>query len=361
MVSTIHEPNEAFVKLDDSEAASIRVALEGIEYDPGGGVEYLSTLRKAVYSRFPDRLIRLLEALKESSGSHAPYLVVDNLPIDGNITGSPSFHETGATFKAGVLSENLLSAIGAVIAEPYSIYHEGRELINNLTPHLHTARDYTGLGSLVELDFHTENAAQAHMPYGDTSPIALILLGIRQQAGDGEPETHLSDARKALALLDDSDIRYLRERHFIIRVPYRWRGTASGPQDNTELCSIVSGPAEAPRVTVAFYPDMVLPVNQNARTALDHFYQAVKSVSVGVKITPGRLVYINNRFALHSRDRFSPTFDENGRANRWVQRIFLASNLWNYRVFDRTLARVFDPSCLGRDDTRPGQHTSVAA
>ena len=84
-------------------------------------------------------------------------------------------------------------------------------------------------------------------------------------------------------------------------------------------------------------------------------------MSVGVKIAPGRLVYINNRFARHSRDRFSPTFDENGRANRWVQRIFLASNLWNYRVFDRTLARVFDPSCLGRDDTRPGQHTSVAA
>ncbi|CAE6868126.1 hypothetical protein R75461_08410 [Paraburkholderia nemoris] len=340
--------DEAYVKLDDPEAASIRAALAGIDYDPGGGPEYIATLRKAFYSSFPDRMIRLFETLKESSGTNVPYLIVDNLPIDDNVTGSPSFNETGAAFKAGVLSENLLSAIGAAIAEPYSIYHEGRELINNLTPHLHKASEYTGLGSLVELDFHTENAAQAHMPNGDTSPIALILLGIRQQSGGGEPETHLSDARKALSLLSDDDIRYLRGRHFIIRVPYRWRGTTSRPQDNTDLCSIVSGPAEAPRITVAFYPDMVLPVNQNARVALDNFYRAIKSVSVGMKITPGRLVYINNRFSLHSRDKFSPTFDENGRANRWVQRVFLAPNLWNYRMFDRTLARVFDPSSLNK-------------
>jgi L-asparagine oxygenase len=358
MVLNVFDENEPFLKLDDSEAASIRAALAGIEYDPGGGAEYLATLRKAVYSRFPDRMIRLLEALKESSGFHIPYLVVDNLPIDGNVTGSPSFHETGAAFKEGVLSENLLSAIGAVIAEPYSIYHEGRELINNLTPHLRNARDYTGLGSLVELDFHTENAAQAHMPYGDTSPIALLLLGIRRQSGDDEPETHLADSRQALSLLSDDDIRYLRERHFIIRVPYRWRGTMSGPQDNTDLCSIVSGPATAPRITVAFYPDMVLPVNQNARTALENFYQAIKSVSFGVRITPGRLVYINNRFALHSRDKFSPTFDQNGRANRWVQRIFLAPNLWNYRVFDRTLERIFDPGSLSRAGSLPETQTA---
>ena len=71
-----------------------------------------------------------------------------------------------------MLSENLLAALGAVIGEPYSISHEGLELVNNLAPHKHTRHEYRGLRSEVELDFHIENAAQAFMPEGDASPPA---------------------------------------------------------------------------------------------------------------------------------------------------------------------------------------------
>jgi L-asparagine oxygenase len=347
----IHEAAPAVVEVSEEEALQLRRALQGIAYDPSGSAAYVSSVRRAAYAGFPDRLLRIFDSLKSGAYSH---LVVENLPIDEHVHGSPRFEQTGAQYKAGVLSENLLVAIGAVIAEPYSIFHEGRELVNNLTPHRHAAREYTGLGSDVELDFHTENAAQAHMPEGDTSPLALLLLGIRGEPGGTGPLTRVADARAALRLLDAQDIASLRGNNFVIRVPYRWRGSAPRPRDNTDLRPLVTGPAEAPRITAAFYPDMVLPVNQAARTALDSFYRAIKQVCVGIDISPGRLVIINNLFTLHSRDRFSPRYDENDCAYRWLQRIFVAPTLWNFRAFRHRGERVFDPSDLYAE-TLPAQ------
>ena len=333
------------IVLTADESACIREAFRGHDYDPGGSSTYLSSLRRTAYASFPDRVLSAIERAKRPAGDALGSILIDNLPIDAAVTGSPRFVETGRPFKQGVLSENVLAALGAITGEPYSIAHEGRELVNNLTPHKETAHEFTGLGSEVELDFHIENAAQAHMPEGDTSPFALLLLGVRAEP-DGGPLTRVADCRRALALMSDEDIDYLYGKHYIIRVPYRWRGATPTPRDNTDLSPILSGPHDSPRVTVAFYPDMVLAANARAKQALDNLYQAIRNVSFGVQVIPGRLLLINNSFTLHSRDRFQPQFDDQGRAYRWVQRVFVARNLWNFRSFTPVEERVFDPKLL---------------
>ncbi|HHT8996312.1 TauD/TfdA family dioxygenase [Burkholderia cenocepacia] len=333
------------IALTAVESAHIRTTLGALDYDPAGGAGYISAVRKLAYNAFPDRVVDAFDRAKAPTADAHGSIEIDNLPIDDGVTGSPRFEETGRSFKAGVLSENVLVALSTLAGEPYSIAHEGRELVNNLTPHKATARDYTGLGSEVELDFHIENAAQAHMPEGDTSPFALLLLGVRSEAGGG-PYTRLADARRALQLLSPDDVAQLYGEHYIIRVPYRWRGAAPTPRDNTDLSAVLSGPLDAPRVTVAFYPDMVLAVNPRAQEALANLYRAVREVSFGVQVSPGKLVLINNHFTLHSRDRFDPQYDENDRAFRWVQRVFVARSLWNFRAFTPLQARVFDPKAL---------------
>lgn len=157
----------------------------------------------------------------------------------------------------------------------------------------------------------------------------------------------MADSRKALKLLDSEDIETLCDKNYIIRLPYRWRGAFAGGRENTELSPVISGSLDLPRLTVAFYPDMVLPVNDRAKKAFNRLYQALKSISIGIDITPGKLVYIDNRFALHAREKFSPTYDQNERPYRWVQRLFITSTLWNFRAFSCTHAggRVFNP-CL---------------
>lgn len=330
------------VNLTDDEVNEISEGLSHIEYDPNGNEQYITKIRIAAYKFFPKKILEILEEQRSSRNNH-PFVVFNNLPIDDHVIGSPSHSETGSRYKSGHLSENVICAFGAIIGEPYSIHFEGPELVNNLTPHKNFKQDYTGLGSEVELDLHIENAALKFMSDDDCSPMGMLLLGVRRDPLNVGPKTYVADARKALRLLSESDIQNLRDKNFIIRLPYRWRGVFC-KSENTSLCPVITGPASEPRMSAAFYPDMVLPVNEKGRNAFNALYEALKAISIGITITPRKLVYIDNRFAFHSREKFSATYDENGFPYRWVQRLFLTSNLWNFREFGRKGERVFDPT-----------------
>ncbi|POA50079.1 oxygenase [Pseudomonas sp. MPR-ANC1] len=325
-------------RLTSAEHEAIRNAFVDICYEPTGGRNYIQTIRTTAYRAFSERLLEKLESLKSDDAS---FCVFENLPVDETF-GSPQHDADSLGFKNGYVSENVLVAFGSLIAEPYSIGHEGPKLVNDLVPHPEAATEYTGNGSEVELDLHTENAFQTYDSRGDTSPLALLLLGVRSDPHTEGPKTWVADAREALKALTDSEIKLLYGKHFIIRQPYRWRNTDEQSSE-TRLFPILSGPITLPRVTAAFYPDMVIPVDDAAKKAYAKFYDALKQVAHGTDIQPGRLVYVNNRFTLHSRDKFTPGFDANGHAWRWVQRLFLTNNLWNFRSFKKDGARIFSP------------------
>jgi len=345
--------NTQIFVLSEREKERIATVLSRHIYHPSGDDIYVNEMRIQAFKYFPERFLAKLLELSGNAALSTPYIIVHNLPVDTEITGSPSFYETGSQFKNGTLTENLLTAVGAVIGEPYSIAHEGQELVNNLTPHLEHSNEFTGLGSQVELDFHIENAAQHYLSTGDISPLALILLGIRSQAGVPGPLTRLADSRLALAQLDQDDLHTLSSPSFVIRVPYRWRNATPTPQENTGLVPLISGAVGQPRVTVAFYPDMVLPINKTATAAFRRFYDAIKEVAIGVEISPGCMVIINNKFTLHSRDAFTPQFDENKRAYRWIQRVFVSESLWNFRGYSRIGSRIFEPKIILSESTAP--------
>lgn len=107
---------------------------------------------------------------------------------------------------------------------------------------------------------------------------------------------------------------------------------------------MLSGVANLLRVNAVFYPDMIVSLTEEAQKALDRFYVALKSVVLKIAITPGRLVYVDNRIALHSRDKFTARYDENKCAYRWLQRLFIMSDLWSLRNFSKVGDRVFNPN-----------------
>jgi L-asparagine oxygenase len=180
MLETSQQENPDYpeITLNPDEASSIKNGLSSISYDPYGGDSYISAIRTAAYRCIPQRILDILEKQK-SIKYLSPYFILNNLPIDTNINGSPSFTETGHMFKSGCLSENIICAIGAIIGEPYSIYFEGRELVNNLTPQKSSKYDYTGLGSEVELDLHIENSALRYISQDDCSPRGM-KQGVRR-------------------------------------------------------------------------------------------------------------------------------------------------------------------------------------
>jgi L-asparagine oxygenase len=278
---------------------------------------------------------------QRSIDSLASAIVINNVPIDESIYGSPGFDQTGRLFKSGTLSENIITAFAALLGEPYSIYFEGRELVNNLTPQVQNQFDYTGLGSEVELDFHVENAALQYISEDDYSPSGIFFLGIRVDENREPARTLIADTRKALKQLSSADLNILSAENFYLNLPYRWREIFS--HDAMVKCPVIKGTLNKPRVSVAFYSNMILPINHAAKIALAHFHQAVKETSEVIQITPGKLIYVDNRFTLHARERFTPTYDSQGCPYRWIQRVFVSPSLWAFRNFQTVGGRVFFP------------------
>ncbi|WP_273722932.1 hypothetical protein [Bartonella sp. AU18XJBT] len=185
-----------------------------------GGIEYSVELKKIAFSLLPHRILAILMNQKMSI-TPRPYLVFENLPIDRKINTSPNPYNLDASCKSGYISENLIMMFSLLIGEPYSIKFEGEHIVNNLVPLEDNKKDYTGLGSEVELDFHIENAALKFIKGLNLSPKGILLTGVRNDV-DG-PLTRISDARLALKLLSEEDLGSLRDNLYIINVPYRWR------------------------------------------------------------------------------------------------------------------------------------------
>ncbi len=326
------------ITLTDKERLNIAEGLSDIKYDPNGNDNYICDVRISAYRFFPERVLKIFEKEKASCNP-SPCIVINNLPIDDKISGSPSFEETGLSYKSGTLSENTIIAVSLLLGEPYSVKFEGLELVNNIVPHKNHLDKYTGLGSKAELDLHIENSALKFIFDDDCSPSGVLLLGLRQDP-NASVNTYFSDACLALKLLDSETLKILKSPLFNVKLPYRWREIMK--RTMTAKVPLISGPDHSPRIHAAFYPDMVHIDDKEARAAFDKFYYALKKVSVGIDIKPGQLVYVNNRFSLHARGSFDPTYDENGLGYRWLQRTFITQDLWAMRDF-RLTGRIYDP------------------
>jgi L-asparagine oxygenase len=330
--------------LTDTEREALREEFSHITYDPNGGCAYISELRFIGMRTFPRRILEVLNKQKTSL-SPRPYFIINNLPVDEKVHRIPHPNHDLCNFKSGSISENTLLAFSSLIGEPYSIAFEGNEIVNNLIPTIENKKDFTGIGSEVELDFHIENAALKCYPQHNYSPLGLMLTGV--QMPKNGPLTRVADARLALELLDPSSLELLKQPLFKIKVPFRWRENLSPYGEQTEATPVILGGQNFPEIAVAFYADMVEPLSLQAKSALTEFHAAIKKVSVSYTVKPGSLIYIDNRFALHSRDTFKPNFDAQGIGNRWIQRVFVAANLWNHRDHVRIKNRVFQPNHLG--------------
>lgn len=334
------QKSDYIITLTDSEKEALYKEMSLIKYDPAGGCGYVSELRFCALRTLPRRAIEILNKQK-SSLKPRPFIIFENLPTDDRIHHIPHPLKYATSAKSGSVSENLLVAMASLIGEPYSIHFEGSEIVNNLIPTQDTTKEFTGIGSEVELDFHTENAALKSIGYHNYSPQGLLLTGVNYDP-DG-PLTRVADARRALQLLTEEQIAILRSPSFKIKVPYRWREFLGEGNSTTGLVPIIRDESDYPDIAAAFYPDMVEPIHDKAKQAFAAFHLAIKKVSIGLEIKPGVLVYIDNRFTLHSRDSFKPQFNEAGLANRWIQRVFIAPNLWPFRDLKQVQNRVFQP------------------
>ncbi len=349
------QKTQTYVKrLTDAQKRALAVQLERIEYPKSRYKPYLEEIRRArsaVAELFED-LVQ--HAGLSRSGLHGPGAIkLENLPTSDSVPMPPVENGRLKRIEKGdYLSENVLVAIASLFGEPYSMECEGRGLVNNLIPSQSTSAQLTGLGAASDLGYHIENAALRFLVRTDCSPKALFLTGVRQEPTP--PYTRISDARLAFSLLSPRDVRYLTSPAYRLRLPYRWRPFRPGYDEIvTQPLPLVEQRPDGLLVHAAFYGDMIAEARSSgAERAAKNFEAAIEAVGIDEVVAPGELLGIDNRVTLHARTPFPAVFDDDGRAFRWVQRVFVSERIANFDDWDRTDDRVFTPTFVAQRATR---------
>lgn len=332
--------------LTDACRDRLKARLSAIKYPQDGYSLYLAQIanvRKSVVDEFADLGCFLNDTVNDRERYAAIRIV--NLPVDEEVPLPPA---DGGSLKRiereRYLSENLLTLVASLFGSPYSMFCEGKGLINNLIPSRRASNELTGLGATSDLRFHIENAALRFMTGRDCAPKALFITGVRQDRSP--PYTRVSDARLALDLLDPEDRRLLASASFQVRLPYRWRTFAPGYAGvTTTFIPLVEFRPGGTVINAAFYGDMIAEAaSPRAQAAAERFEAALEEVAVNEIVAPGEMLGIDNRCTLHARTPFPASFDEAGRAHRWAQRIFITDDLENFAGWEATDDAVFAPN-----------------
>ncbi|MEL7111233.1 MAG: TauD/TfdA family dioxygenase [Pseudomonadota bacterium] len=301
-----------------------------------GNHEYVRTLRQVAHSVLPASMLKVLDEIR--TGVRKPTcLVIDNLPSD-DVVAAPGADEVPAAMKPTTVNENTITVVGALLGEPYSIAEEGSDLVNNLIPSLEDRLKLTGNGSKRALTWHIENGRHRVM-FGDRdlSPSGVLLSGVVAPKMNG-PKTLVANGRLAAARLTDHHYRTLRDVPVDLAVPVRHRGDAS---KQALKAHVLSGPEGLETVTAAFYGTMMSASTAELAEALEAFRVELDKLKIEIEVTPGRLVYVPNTYSLHARGAFEPKFDQNGRANRWLQRVFTTTRLDMFEAFYSPAERIY--------------------
>jgi len=239
------------------------------------------------------------------------------------------------------LSEHGLMGTGSIFGELYGVEKEGRRLVNDLCPKREAVDLYTGEGSRKKLGLHYENAALRFAKPGlNLSPKGLLLTGVSRQRVGG-PKTVVAIASQACARLPQEAYDILRAHCTYIKLPVRQRVDNAG-RTKVGPVPVILGAGGREEVVAAFYGDMMEPVDAKAEWALGLLEEALNQVAFGIAVEPGTMVYLANGPVLHGRDSFDPIFDERGRAQRWLQRVFVCDRLDVFNECRAISDRVFD-------------------
>jgi len=216
------------------EKETLKTALSTVQYDPAGGAEYITKLKRAVVPALPERVLHALYEQKASLNP-APYLIFDNLPLDEIIYYNPDPMVYDKDAKSGCISENLMVAFASMLGESYGVPFDGEDLVTSLIPTNKNRTTFTAFGSEADLDFHIEHAALKFIKDANVAPLGLLLTGVNFD--ENGPFTRLSDARAALALLSDEDIKILKSPLFEMNVPYLWRSAFPEGKNKNTSCT----------------------------------------------------------------------------------------------------------------------------
>jgi L-asparagine oxygenase len=263
---------------------------------------------QCVAGRLPGDLLRKLHAFRKWSNESGT-LFIRGLPIDEDPPATPLTEDAVPVHQLPLTSAVQLLVM-CLLGEPISYRDEKNgELIQSVHPVSGCEERQENTGSMY-LEFHTEDGFH---PY---RPDFLSLLGIRQDHGR-VARTASASITRALSLLSLDVVDVLRRPEFRIKL-----ASSFGAGDRFAWPRpVLSGDFAAPEICVDMYATQ--PLTASADWAFGRLRRALESVAVDVALTPGDLLIVDNRTALHARTAFVPRYDGQ---DRWLRRMFAVTD-----------------------------------
>lgn len=259
----------------------------------------------------PDLVKRLIDF--RLSSSHDGMLLLRGLPVDQDLPPTPSDGNYAGAWQdlrvSTITQLMVMSLLGDVIS--YADEKDGR-LIQDICPVPGREHRQENSGSCL-LELHTEDGFHPNKPH-------FISLMTLRSDHDASAVTVAGGIRAALPLLDEETIAALWRPEFQIRLSSSFVGV------DRVACSaptaVLSGSPDDPDLCVDLHA-MFAQTASGAR-ALDRLRDAFMSTMVGTVLTPGDLLIIDNRKAVHGRTGFTPRHDG---ADRWLRRCFSITDI----------------------------------
>lgn len=275
----------------------------------------------------PDRLVRALHSLRATGNQHGA-LLVENLPIDLDLPATPAggdLPDWQAVPVATVGQLAVSSHLGDVIG--FADEKCGR-LVQDVVPVAGAEHQQENSGTAF-LELHTEDGFH---PY---KPDFLSLLCLR---GDRERRSYtlVGAIAPILPRLSRTCVEALRQPLFRIR--YSSSFASSGSAGWSAPVAPLSGPAGDPELVADFYA--MEPMTRGARWALEELATVLPSRLAGTVLTPGTLLVVDNRAAVHGRTAFTARYDG---TDRWLRRCFAVADLRRSRASRPPGSRVCEP------------------
>lgn len=280
----------------------------------------------------PVDLRHALEHLKRKRGE--PALLVHGLGVD-DVTIGPTpahwrdckpFDPASVTLRQEAVVALLGQSLGEIFG--YASLQDGG-LVHNLLPIVGAERDQSGHGSTATLKWHTEDA------FTPLRADYLALMGLRNREGIATTVCGL----EALDALGPGEMSGLQEARFRV-VPdhehLRSQSRGKGPSilgdhvHDTQVPILRKGPGGHEIVIDSVY---MSPVGAAAATAFRKAGEVIASSLERVAVGPGEVLILDNRRAVHGREKFQAKFDG---TDRWLLKASIVESLQRSVAYRRS-------------------------
>ena len=288
------------IQFTEEESKVMQYLASRIKVSPSLNPEEFCKEAKELSEQIPKRIREHLIEFAEK-GSQTGYLLIQTNSKNDVLTPVNNRLQVGENTELAKIQAILIHSISEMIA--YEAEGFGH-LFQDVVPVKSMSHEQTSVGSNTELEIHTEQA------FSKLRPDILCLACLR---GDLNALTYILPLHKIMDQMTTEEKRLLREQSWKIGVDlsFKLHGKEFAEGEIRGPISIIYGDENDPHLT--FDQDLMFSFNETGEYLLKKIENIYYKDRIQHNLTPGEIILIDNRRAVHGRSPFFPKYDGNDR------------------------------------------------